>query len=113
MAPRYGRCFADGTYEYHDSRSSLDAARERDSRSDRAGLFGLVGFLVGGLLTYFFVHKWGVDWPKWLRFGLVIGGAGISAFVLGRLAEWIWDAVRILLFLGLLYGLGQFLWQAL
>lgn len=113
MATRYGRRIADGTYEYHDSRASLDAARERESRSDRAGLFGLIGFLIGGLLTYFFVHKWSVDWPKWLHFGLVIGGAGISAYILAWLAEWIWDAVRILLLLGLLYGLGHFLWQAI
>lgn len=113
MAPRYGRRIADGTYEYHDSKAPLDEARERDSRSERAGLFGLIGVLIGGLLSYFFVHKWGTDWPKWLRFGLVIGGAGISAYVLAMLADWIWDAVRIVLLLGLLYGLGHFLWQAL
>jgi hypothetical protein len=61
--------------EYHDSKESLVAAERRDNSDARAGLFGLIGLLVGGVLTYVSLFKVGMDWPKWLRFGLVIAGA--------------------------------------
>lgn len=51
MGTRFGRRAADGTYEYHDSKESLVAAERRDNSDARAGLFGLIGLLVGGVLT--------------------------------------------------------------
>lgn len=110
MATRYGRRMADGTYEYHDSRASLDAARERSS--DRANLFGLIGLLTGGVFFYFLTLKWGSDWPKWLRFGMVIGGAGLLAYVLSKFADWIWNVLSVLLLLGVTLGVGKLIWQA-
>jgi hypothetical protein len=113
MTTRYSRRLADGTFEHHNSRASLDAARERESETDRAGLFGLIGVLVGGVLSYFFVHKWGVDWPKWLKFASVFVAAGVSYHVLSKLANWIWDGIRLLFLIGIVYGLGLLIWQAL
>jgi hypothetical protein len=52
MGTRFGRRAADGTSEYHDSKESLVAAERRDNSDARAGLFGLIGLLVGGVLTY-------------------------------------------------------------
>ena len=52
MATRFGRRAADGTFEYHDSRESMIAAEGRENSDARAGLFGLIGLLVGGVLTY-------------------------------------------------------------
>ena len=52
MATRYGRRAADGTFEYHDSRESMIVAEGRENSDARAGLFGLIGLLVGGVLTY-------------------------------------------------------------
>ena len=50
MATRFGRRAADGTFEYHDSRESMIAAEGRENSDARAGLFGLIGLLVGGVL---------------------------------------------------------------
>ena len=51
MATRFGRRAADGTFEYHDSRESMIVAEGRENNDARAGLFGLIGLLVGGVLT--------------------------------------------------------------
>ena len=41
----------------------------------------MIGLLVGGVLTYVVLLKYGMEWPKWLRFGLVIAGGGTLAYV--------------------------------
>ena len=112
MGTRFGRRAADGTYEYHDSKESLVAAERRDNSDARAGLFGLIGLLVGGVLTYVSLLKVGMDWPKWLRFGLVVVGAGGSAYVLAKLADLIWNIILTLVLLGVLYGIGSLIWKA-
>jgi hypothetical protein len=99
MGTRFGRRAADGTYEYHDSKESLVAAERRDSSDARSGLFGLIGLLVGGVLTYIVLIKVGTDWPKWLRFGLVIAGAGGLAYVLAKFADLIWNIILSLVLL--------------
>lgn len=43
------------------------------------------------MLTYVALLKLGTDWPKWLRFGLVVVGAGGVAYVLAKLADLIWN----------------------
>ena len=88
MATRFGRRAADGTYEYHDSRESMIAAEGRENSDARAGLCGLIGLLVGGVLSYVALLKFGMEWPKWLRFALVIAGGGTlahpDAYLAGR-----------------------------
>ena len=101
MGTRFGRRAADGTYEYHDSSDA------------RAGLFGLIGLLVGGVLTYIVLIKVGTDWPKWLRFGLVIAGAGGLAYILAKFADLIWNIILSLVLLAVLWGLGSWLWKAM
>lgn len=113
MGTRFGRRAADGTFEYHDSKESLVAAERRDSSDARSGLFGLIGLLVGGVLTYIVLIKVGTDWPKWLRFGLVIAGAGGLAYVLAKFADLIWNIILSLVLLAVLWGIGSWLWKAM
>lgn len=113
MGTRFGRRAADGTYEYHDSKESLVAAERRDNSDARSGLFGLIGLLVGGVLTYVALLKVGMDWPKWLRFGLVIAGGGGLAYVLAKFADLIWNIILSLVLLVVLWGIGSWLWKAI
>ena len=112
MGTRFGRRAADGTYEYHDSKESLVAAERRDNSDARAGLFGLIGLLVGGVLTYVALLKFGAEWPKWLRFGLVIAGGGGLAYILAKFADIIWSILMSLLLLAVLWGVGSWIWKA-
>ena len=113
MTTRFGRRAADGTYEYHDSKESLIAAEGRENSDTRAFLFGLIGLLVGGVLTYVTLLKLGAAWPKWLRFGLVIAGGGGLAYVLARFADIIWQVILTLVLLAVVWGVGSFIWGLL
>ena len=110
MATRFGRRAADGTYEYHDSRESMIAAEGRENSDARAGLFGLIGLLVGGVLTYVALLKYGMEWPKWLRFGLVIAGGGTLAYVLAKFADILWQIILTLILLAVVWGIGSWIW---
>lgn len=113
MGTRFGRRAADGTFEYHDSKESLIAAERRDNSDARSGFFGLIGLLVGGVLTYVALLKVGMHLPKWLRFGLVIIGGGGLAYVLAKFADLIWNIILSLVLLAVLWGLGAWLWKSL
>ncbi len=113
MSTRFGRRAADGTFEYHGSKESLIAAQRREASESRAGLFGIIGLLVGGVLTYVALLKVGADWPKWLRFGLVVAGGGGLAYILAKFADLIWGILMSLLLLAVLWGVGSWIWSAL
>lgn len=107
MSTRFGRRAADGTFEYHGSKESLIAAQRRENSETRSGLFGLIGLLIGGVLTYVALLKFGAEWPKWLRFGLVIAGGGGLAYILAKFADIIWGILMSLLLLAILWGVGS------
>jgi Kef-type K+ transport system membrane component KefB len=111
MGTRFGRRAADGIFELHDSKESLAAAERRDNSDVRASLFGLIGLLVGGVLTYVAVLKFGMDWPKWLRFGLVIAGGGGLAYVLAKFADLLWEIILSFVLLAIVWGVGSWLWR--
>lgn len=110
MTIRYSRRAPDGTTEYHDSKDTLIEASCREDSENRAGVFGFIGLLLGGMLTYSAFHKLGVDLPKWLRFSGVIIGAGLSGFILAKLADFIWALFWMLVLLGIIYGIGALIW---
>ncbi len=112
MATRFSRRTSQGNWEHHDDAASRDAAVQRENRSDRSSLFGLLGLLIFGVITWLVVMKHGADWPKWLRFGTVLAGAGVGAFVLSRLAELIWKLIVLAFGLALLYGIVALIWKA-
>src|SRR6218665_1069959 len=112
MGTRFGRRAADGTFEYQDNKESLDAAGRRDSSDARSGLFGLIGLLVGGVLTHIVLIKAGTEWPKGLRLGLVIAGAGGLAYILAKFADLIWNIILSLVLLAVLWGIGSWIWKA-
>lgn len=64
------------------------------------------------MLTYLVLMKVGTDWPRWLRFGLVVVGAGGLAYVLAKLADLIWNVILTLVLLGVLYGICLLIWNA-
>lgn len=111
MSTRFGRRAADGTFEYHGSRESLLAAERQENSEARAGLFGLMGLLIGGVLSYVALLKVGMDWPKWLRFAFVIAGGGMFAYVLARFADLIWGILMSLLLVAALWGVGALIWR--
>jgi hypothetical protein len=113
METRFGRRAADGTYEYHDSKESLVSAQQRESSDARTGMFGFIGLLVGGVLTYMVLSKIGPDWPKWLRFCLVISGGCGLAYVLTKFADLIWNIILRLMMLAVICSIGSCIWQAL
>ena len=111
MGTRFGRRTSDGDFEYHDDKESLEAAKALESSRERAGCFGIIGLIAGGVLAYLLLQKFGMAWPKWLRFALVISGAGVLAFVLVKLADLIWAAFFTMLAASILYWLGSILWN--
>lgn len=114
MGARYSRRAADGTIEYHDSKDALVASARRENNESRAFLFGLIGLLGGGVLTYVAILKLGAaDWSKPLRFGFIIGGATIGAFTFSKLANIIWNVLLACIGLAVLYGIGSIVWNAL
>ncbi len=113
MRTRYSRRVDADTYEYHDSKESLDEAVRIEFSEARAGLFGLAGLLIGGVLTYFWLLKHGTDLPKWIRFGLLFVGAGGAAYVLAKLADLIWNVIIAIILISILYGIASLLWKAI
>lgn len=111
MGTRFGRRSADGTFEYHDSKDSLASAERKENSEVRADFFGFIGLLIGGLLSYLMLLKLGSDWPKWLRFGLVIFGAVSSSYILAKLADLLWAVLLSLALIGIVYGLGSLIWK--
>lgn len=111
MSTRFGRRAADGTFEYHNSKESLIASLRRETSETRSDMFGFIGLLVGGVLTYVALLKVGADWPKWLRFGLVIAGGGGLAYILAKFADIIWGILMSLLLLAILWGVGSWIWK--
>ncbi|MCU6496640.1 hypothetical protein LPN04_02395 [Rugamonas sp. A1-17] len=113
MPTRYGRHAADGTTEYHDSKESLIQAERRENREARAGLFGFIGLLIGGVLTYVaFVKLGGMALPKWIRFTGVIVGAGMSAYVFAKLSNLLWNLILMAILAAIVFGIGSAIWRA-
>ncbi len=112
MGTRYGRHAADGTTEYHDSKESLIQSERRENREARAGLFGFLGLLIGGVLAYVAFHKLGgMALPKWIRFAGVILGAGLGAYALAKLSNLIWNLILIAILVAVVFGIGSLIWR--
>ena len=79
----------------------------------RAAVFGLIGLVVGGVAVHRGLVELGLHWPKGLRFALVLMGGGAVAYVLAKLAEWIWGTLIFLFLLGIVSTIGSCVWRAL
>ncbi len=114
MGTRYGRRADDGTMEYHDSKESLLRAARQETSASNAALFGIIGFLAGGVAVYILMLKTGLmEWPKWIRFSAIIAGSGLGAYVLAKLADMILMAIVILITISVVLGVGHAVWKAI
>lgn len=113
MGTRYSRRAVDGTIEYHDNKESLIRAEHSDNSQARAGLFGLIGLLIGATLTYVAFHKLGgMELPKWIRFTGILLGAGTGAFALARFADLLWNLILTIITIAIVFGIGAAIWRA-
>src|SRR6218665_1856673 len=112
MGPRFAPRAAEGTFKTPKNKKCLVAAGGPATAAPPSGPFGLIGLLVGGVLTYIVLIKVGTEWPKWLRFGLVIAGAGGLAYILAKFADLIWNIILSLVLLAVLWGIGSWIWKA-
>lgn len=109
---RYSRRTAGGNLEYHDSAASMNASARSEESANRAFIFGVLGFIAGGVLTWFaIIHFGGIDWPKWIRFVLVLAGAAVSATVLSILADIIMMLISIAFGFGVIGFIGWIIWK--
>ena len=113
MSTRYGRKAADGTTEYYDSKAQLLAAEEQESNNRTRWWFALFGLVIGGVLTTSILNKYVADWPKLIRFALVILGGGLGAFTLFRSALLILGLIGICIALAVVVGIGAIIWHAI
>ncbi|MCW5322251.1 hypothetical protein D5039_14150 [Verminephrobacter aporrectodeae subsp. tuberculatae] len=109
MGTRFSRRAADGTVEHYDDKEALEAAQKKE----RSGWYGFFGLLIGGVLTYYALSRFGADWPKWLRFGLVVVGSGGMAYVLTKLGDVILFLFFAFVMLCILFGIGAAIWESM
>ena len=113
MGRRYSRRRGDGIVEYSESLEDLANSAVREREEGLRATFGLVGFLLGAILTYGLLKEYTSAWPKAVRFIALLVGASSSAFVFARLAVALRMMLSIAITASILGGLGYLLWRLL
>ena len=113
MAKRFSRMRDDGIVETSDSLSELAASAVRESDAAARSTFALIGLFLGGIVTYVLVNHYAPDWPKVMRFSMLLVGACSSAFIFSRLALALRMVVGIAVGVSILGGIGYLVWKAL
>lgn len=80
------------------------------SESWAGGLF-FVGIIVAGVTCYILTMN--EEWPKFIRFGLIVVSAVGTGFLLARFSEAIRIIVCIAIALGIIAIVGNLIWAAL
>lgn len=112
MGTRYGRRAADGTFEYHDTKEELFSAEAKEDSDFLSAVFGFIGLLIGGAITYGLLAKYGGDtWPKAARFGLILLGAGGMAYLLAKFSDFLMSLIGLSIFGGIVWGIGALIWK--
>ena len=112
MGTRFGRRVANGTTEYYDSRQQLDEAVERERKEGEKAFFGFLGVAIGGIGAYALIHIAGFDhWAKFLRFALVIAGAGLTSYVMVKCSSALINIFSFLVGAAVLFGIGALVWH--
>jgi len=97
MGQRFSWRRDDGTIEYYDTKEEVDAARSAEFFEHLASFFALAGFVIGGLLTYMGMQFFGgTDWPKLVRFSVVVAaalGSAVVSVLLTRVIYWLFATV--------------------
>ncbi|MGJ7509761.1 hypothetical protein [Variovorax sp. GT1P44] len=54
-----------------------------------------------------------MEWPKWLRFGLVLAGATIACCALAKFADLICNIIGAVVLMAIVYGIGALIWKVI
>lgn len=80
-----------------------------DTIASWAGVLFFVGAIIFGLISNSLLSDF--EMPKWGRFTLVISGSVLFGLLLSAFAEWIRNIVLFSVWLGVIGGIGYFIWN--
>lgn len=109
---RYSERFEDGTSAHYDSADALVAAQQARFNDSVQGWFAFGGLVLGVILAYSFTSTVIPDWPKIIRFIIVILSAIGLSVLLARVAVVVFNIAITVLGFGLLIGIGSLIWKA-
>lgn len=112
MGTRYSQRLENGTSEHYDSQEEMAAAQQARFNDNIQMWFALGGLLIGGLIAYSFTQAVIPDWPKFIRFSLVVASAIGLAVLLARIAIVVFNVAMTILGFAILFGIGSLIWKA-
>lgn len=113
MANRFGRRRIDGIFEYSDSLEELQSSASQEDEEHLKEILALIGLVLGATMMYVLIGRHVPDWPKVLRFALILGGASLCGVVCASSAVVLRTLLPICFTLGVLGGFGYLLWLVL
>lgn len=113
MANRFGRRRVDGIFEYSDSLEELQRSASVEDTEYLKEMLALIGFVLGAMLIYIFIVRHVSEWPKVIRFALILGGACLCSGVRASSAVFLRTLLPICFSLGMLVGISYVIWLVL
>ncbi|AXA91609.1 hypothetical protein DPH57_10895 [Massilia sp. YMA4] len=86
-------------------------AQQRESSAANAAVFGIIGMIAGGIISYVLLHEFGAELPRLVRFVLLIAGAGGTAWLLARLANIIVVVIGLAFWGAIVLMIGSLIWK--
>lgn len=110
---RYSERLKNDISAHYDSADDLAAAQQARLNDSVQGWFALGGLIVGGFIAYSFTNAVIPDWPKLVRFVLVLSCAIGLSFLLARIAVVIFNIAVAIFGFAVLIGIGSLIWKAI
>lgn len=109
---RYTERFKDGTSVHYDSADDLAAAQQARFNDSVQGWFAFGGLIIGGFIAYSFTNAVIPDWPKFIKFIIVILSAVGLSVLLSRVAVVVFNIAAAIFGIAVLVGIGSLIWKA-